>query len=419
MRTRLENLAGIALVDLEGTSPPYLAGPSMDQATCLNHAFLDMEGGQIVAFGTMEELRSGDYPQQVRSIDGTGRWAFPALVDSHTHMVFAKERSEEFEMRMRGASYAEIAAAGGGILNSAAALEARSEEALLDDLLLRLSQARSTGTAVVEIKSGYGLSLETELKMLRVVQKAKSLSRMPLFATFLGAHAVPKRFDGQREAYFNEVLHEMLPAVAHEGLADFVDIFCEDQYFTPDELARLAAAAQELGLPLKAHVNQFTTSGGLQASIAAQALSVDHLEVLSDQDLLDLQAAWTDRQGPIPVALPGCSLFLNIPYTPGRKIIDAGLPLAIASDFNPGSAPSSNLMLAWSLACHQMKLTPMEGLVGLTLNAAAALNAQKRFGSIAVGKEAHVCLTKPVQSLASLPYRFGENLVEHTFVFGL
>lgn len=390
----------------------------MDQATCVQEAFLDMEGGKIVAFGTMASLEHGDYPQNVRRVDGRGRWAFPAFVDSHTHMVFAQERSEEFEMRMRGASYAEIAAAGGGILNSAAALEARSEEALLDDLLKRLSQARSTGTAAVEIKSGYGLSLDSELKMLRVVQRAKALTRMPLFATFLGAHAVPARLAGQREAYFNEVIEQMLPAVAAEGLVDFVDIFCEENYFTPEELKHLAEAAAHLGLPLKAHVNQFTSTGGLQASIAAGALSVDHLEILTDQDLTDLQAAWAHGSGPIPVALPGCSLFLQIPFTPGRRIIDAGLPLAVASDFNPGSAPSSNLQLAWSLACHQMKLTPLEGLVSLTLNAAAALGVSDRMGSIALGKEAHICLSKPVQGLASLPYRFGENLIEHTFVFG-
>jgi imidazolonepropionase len=390
----------------------------MDQAPCIENAYLDMEGGQIVGFGPMADLEQESDAPHIRRIDGSGRWAFPAFVDSHTHMVFAKERSEEFEMRMRGASYAEIAAAGGGILNSAEAMATRSEEALLDDLLQRLSQARSTGTAVVEIKSGYGLSLETELKMLRVVQRAKSLTRMPLYATFLGAHAVPKRHQGQRETYFEEVIQKMLPAIASEELADFVDIFCEEQYFTPTELTRLAEAADKLGMPLKAHVNQFTSTGGLQASIAANALSVDHLEVLTEDDLADLSKAWSSGQGPMPVALPGCSLFLDIPYTPGRRLIDAGLPLAIASDFNPGSAPSSNLLTAWSLACHQMKLSPIEALVGLTLNGAAALKASTRFGSIALGKEAHVCLSKPIERLASIPYRFGEHLIEHTFVFG-
>jgi imidazolonepropionase len=214
------------------------------------------------------------------------------------------------------------------------------------------------------------------------------------------------------------VLTGMLPRIAAEGLADFVDLFCEENYFRPDQLRALADAAQSYGLPLKAHVNQFTSIGGIQAAIASRALSVDHLEVLTDDDLADLTAAWSGQMGPMPVALPGCSLFLQIPYTPGRRIIDAGLPLAIASDCNPGSAPSANLALAWALSCHQMKLTPMEALVGLTLNGAAALGASDRMGSIQRGKEAHVILTKPVSSLASLPYHFGENLVEHTFVFG-
>ncbi|MDA8788279.1 imidazolonepropionase [Schleiferiaceae bacterium] len=418
MRTRLENLDGLALAYMEDASPACLAGKDMDRAPIIQNAYLDMEGGTIVGFGPMASLEPEAHPPALRRIDGRGRWALPAFIDSHTHMVFAHERSEEFEMRMRGATYAEIAAAGGGILHSAKALEACSEAFLLEDLLRRLSQARSSGTAAVEIKSGYGLSMASELKMLRVIQQAKSLTRMPLFATFLGAHAVPTRFQGQREAYFEEVLQEMLPAIAAEGLADFVDIFCEENYFTPNELLRLAEAARNHGLPLKAHVNQFTSSGGLQASIASKALSVDHLEVMTSQDVTDLSNAWSAGSGPMPVALPGCSLFLDIPYTPGRSIIDAGLPLALASDFNPGSAPSSNLMLVWSLACHQMKLSPMEGLAGLTINAAAALGVSHRMGSIAVGKEAHVLLTKPIKGLASLPYHFGENLIEHTFVFG-
>ncbi|MDG1253301.1 MAG: imidazolonepropionase [Schleiferiaceae bacterium] len=418
MRTRLENLDGLALTFANEASPAFLSGKNMDEAPILRNAFLDMEGGMIVGFGLMDDIRPEDDPPRIRRVDGRGRWALPALIDSHTHMVFAEERSEEFEMRMRGATYAEIAAAGGGILNSAAALEVCSEESLVHALLQRLSQARTSGSAVVEIKSGYGLSLDAEIKMLRVIKHAKSLTRMPLFATFLGAHAVPSRFQGQREVYFDEVLNVMLPAIASEGLADFVDIFCEDQYFTPNELSRLAEAATRLGLPLKAHVNQFTSTGGIQASIASKALSVDHLEVMTEQDIADLKDAWSNSTGPMPVALPGCSLFLNIPYAPGRQMIDSGLPLALASDFNPGSAPSSNLMLVWSLACHQMKLTPMEGLVALTINAAAALGVSQRMGSIAIGKEAHVLLTKPIQGLASLPYHFGENLIEHTFVFG-
>ncbi|KRO75870.1 MAG: hypothetical protein ABR86_01635, partial [Cryomorphaceae bacterium BACL23 MAG-120924-bin60] len=306
MRTRLENLDGLALCYENGQSPAFLAGQAMDQAPVLKQAYLDMEGGFIVDFGAMDALDRSQDPQGLRVIDGQGRWAFPAFIDSHTHLVYAQERSGEFEQRMRGATYAEIAAAGGGILNSAQALEAMSEDALLQGLLKRLNQARNTGTAVVEIKSGYGLTLEAELKMLRVVQRAKTLSRQPLFATFLGAHAVPARHSGNTEAYFHEVLTGMLPRIAAEGLADFVDLFCEESYFRPDQLRALADAAQSYGLPLKAHVNQFTSIGGIQAAIASRALSVDHLEVLTDDDLADLTAAWSGQTGPMPVALPGC-----------------------------------------------------------------------------------------------------------------
>ncbi len=418
MRTRIENLQGMALVQDEAHEHAYLRGADMDSAFVLNNAFIEMEAGKIKEFGTMSELASSLKTPGTRIIDGRDRWILPAFIDSHTHLVYAKERSGEFDLRMRGATYAEIAAQGGGILHSAAALEHMSEDRLLEGLLDRLAQARTTGTAAVEIKSGYGLTVEAECKMLRVIQRAKAATRQPLFATFLGAHAVPSRHHGNKDAYMQEVITEMLPRVAQEGLADFVDIFCEEGYFAPHHLLALANASMQLGLPLKAHVNQFTSTGGLQAAIQAKALSVDHLEVLTKEDIQDLQQAWTHGKGPMPVALPGCSLFLDIPYTPGRALIDAGLPLAIASDCNPGSAPSTNLMLCWSLACHQMKLTPMEGLVGLTLNNAAALNASDRMGSIAIGKEAHLILTKPIQGLASLPYHFGENLIERTFVFG-
>ncbi len=418
MRTRLENLDGLALCYENGRGPSFLAGKAMNQAPVLRHAYLDMEEGHIVDFGHMDSLNPSQDPRDIRLVDGRGRWALPAFIDSHTHLVYAQERSLEFDQRMHGATYAQIAAAGGGILHSADALEAMSEDELLQGLLKRLHRARSTGTAAVEIKSGYGLTLDTELKMLRVIKQAKQQSRQPLFATFLGAHAVPARHAGDTDAYFQEVVHVMLPRIAREGLADYVDLFCEEHYFSPDHLRTLGQEAERFGLPLKVHVNQFTSIGGVQAAIECKALSIDHLEVMTDQDVNDVSAAWMKHPGPMPVALPGCSLFLNIPYTPARRLIDLGLPLAIASDCNPGSAPSANLSLAWSLSCHQMKLTPMEALVGLTLNAAAALGVSGRMGSIARGKEAHVILTKPISGLASLPYHFGENLLEHTFVFG-
>ena len=410
MRIRYQHLRGLALVDI---STSYLSGKAMDQAPILKDAFLDIEDGLIADYGSMSEIPDAK-PDQV--IDAHGQWILPAFIDSHTHLLYAGNRAQEFEMRMRGATYEEIAAAGGGILNSAKALAEASEESLLEDLLGRLKSARQTGTAAVEIKSGYGLSVEAELKMLRVIRRAAAVQPMPIASTFLGAHAVPSGYD--KAQYMDLVVQEMLPRVAAEQLADHVDIFCEDGYFDVDDTIRLAQAADQLGLPLKSHVNQFKSIGGLQASLQANALSVDHLEVLSDKDLYDLKSQHQNGSGSMPVALPLCSLYLDIPYTPGRRIIDADLPLAIASDCNPGSAPSSNLSLAWGLACHQMKLTPMEALSGLTINGASALGWSSRMGSITRGKEAHLILTQPIESPAEIPYRFGENLIAETLVFG-
>lgn len=412
MHTRYINLKGILSVE-ENPSVLTHQGEAMDKPSIIHHAFLDIVDGLIHDFGPMANLPEHAADQ---TIDADGQWMLPAFIDSHSHLLSAKNRVDEFEMRMRGASYAAIAEAGGGILNSAKAMAEASESDLIHGLLVKLKAARKTGTAAIEIKSGYGLSVESELKMLRVIQAAKQASDMPIAATFLGAHAVPEGYS--KEAYMDLVIDDMLPIIAHEGLADFVDIFCEDGYFTNDDLTRLASAAKQWNLPLKSHVNQFTSTGGLQASLASNALSVDHLEVFTDQDLEDLCAHFQQGKTCMPVALPLCSLYLNIPYTPGRQIIDANLPLAIASDCNPGSAPSSNLCLAWGLACHQMKLSPMEGLTALTLNAAAALNWSHRMGSIAKGKEAHLILTKAMDNPAEIPYHFGDNLIEKTLVHG-
>jgi imidazolonepropionase len=385
----------------------------MDNPSIIHHAYLEIVDGLIHDFGSMANL-----PVQAaeQTIDADGQWMLPAFIDSHTHLLSAKDRVDEFEMRMRGKSYEAIAKAGGGILNSAKAMAQASESDLIKGLLAKLSVARKTGTAAIEIKSGYGLSVDSELKMLRVIQAVKEASIMPIAATFLGAHAVPEGYS--REAYMDLVIDDMLPIIAKEGLADFVDIFCEDGYFTNEDLTRLASAASHWNLPLKSHVNQFTSTGGLQASLASNALSVDHLEVLTDQDLNDLTTHFQQGKTCMPVALPLCSLYLKIPYTPGRKIIDANLPLAIASDCNPGSAPSSNLCLAWGLACHQMQLTPMEGLTAITLNAAASLNWSHRMGSIAKGKEAHLILTKVMENPAEIPYQFGDVLIEETLIHG-
>jgi imidazolonepropionase len=340
----------------------------------------------------------------------------PGFVDSHTHLIHAGARVAEFRMRLDGASYQEIAAAGGGILNSAAALAQTDESALLDALLERLEMARSTGTVAAEIKSGYGLTFEAERKMLRVVRAAQSTQSMPLWATFLGMHALPK---GQNLDHFvGDAIDRWLPALADEGLVDFVDLFCEAGYFRTSDLLRLAEAADQRGIRLKAHTNQFHSIGGVSASIQAKALSIDHLEVLSEEDLMALQTAWSQGIAPMPVALPHCSLFLNIPFAPGRAIIDAGLPLALASDCNPGSSPSSDLRMAWSLATSQMKLRVDEGLTALTANAAFALGAQERMGRIQPGMEAHVLLTKPMADYAQIPYFTSENHLAQTLIYG-
>ena len=413
MRIRFTELAGV-VGSSETLAPHALRGVEMASLPQLRDAFVEVVDGKISALGPMSECPLADDGWQVQRCPG--QWMLPGFVDSHTHLVYAAPRVTEFRMRLDGASYHDIAAAGGGILNSAAAIARSDESALLDALLARLDTARSTGTVAAEIKSGYGLSLDAERKMLRVIQRARSLQPMPLWATFLALHAVPK--DRERADFVADAVDQWLPQLADEGLIDFVDVFCEANYFTADDLTRLGEAAGQRGIELKAHVNQFQSVGGIQASVAAAARSVDHLEVLTDADVEALKHAWTGGSGPMPVALPHCSLFLNIPYTPGRQIIDAGLPLAIASDCNPGSAPSSDLRMAWSLATHQMKLRVDEGLAALTANAAYAVNAHDRMGRIQPGMDAHVLLTQPMADYAELPYFTSENRIAQTLIYG-
>ena len=419
MRTRIENLKGLATLRKNDQNCDFLAGNSMDDWTMIDDAFIEMDSGLIHDFGDMNAC-----PQEtsnVRIIDGTGRFILPAFIDSHTHLVYAHDRSEEFNMRMHGLSYKEIAASGGGILNSSKQIMSSNEDQLLDSLLDRLEKSRNTGTAALEIKSGYGLTADSERKILRVIKRAKAQVSQKIWSTFLGAHALPLSYNGNHDAYIEEICSNMLPQFADEGLIDFIDIFCETNYFSPRHIDILCNTACKFNVPLKAHVNQFSSIGGLQAAIKNKAWSVDHLEFMTKQDHQDLQKAFQSNlsyRKPIPVALPGCSLFLDIPYTPGRQIIDSDLPLAIASDCNPGSAPSSNLGLCWSLACHKMKLTPKEGLAAITTNAAYALGAEKKMGHISNGIEANLILTKPISNLAFMPYSFGENNIEHTFIAG-
>jgi len=413
MRIRYTHLAGV-VGSPEALGTGALCGPQMNDLPIVRDAFVELVDDKIAALGSMTDCPVDDAGWDVRP--AKGQWMLPGFVDSHTHLIHAGARVAEFRMRLNGASYQEIAAAGGGILNSASALLQTDESALLDALLERLELARSTGTVAAEIKSGYGLTFEAERKMLRVVRAAQSAQRMPLWTTFLGLHALPK---GQNLDHFvGEVIDRWLPALADEGLIDFVDLFCEAGYFRTCDLLRLAEAADQRGIRLKAHTNQFHSIGGVSASIQAKALSIDHLEVLSEEDLMALQTAWSQGIAPMPVALPHCSLFLNIPFAPGRAIIDAGLPLALASDCNPGSSPSSDLRMAWSLATSQMKLRVDEGLAALTANAAFALGAQERMGRIQPGMEAHVLLTKPMADYAQIPYFTSENHLAQTLIYG-
>jgi imidazolonepropionase len=395
------------LVGVEYSPKRILRGAEMKQLQTINDAFVLVENGIIKDFGEMSAA-----PERADEvIDATGKFVFPSWCDSHTHLVYAAPRESEFVDKIKGLSYEEIAAKGGGILNSAKRLNETSEEELFDSAWQRLEEIKIQGTGAVEIKSGYGLSYEGELKMLRVIRSLKEKSKLTIKATFLGAHAFPMEYKQNHEGYIELLLEKLLPQIADEGLADFIDVFCEQNYFSAAETDRILEAGVRYGLKPKVHVNQFNIIGGVQASVKHGALSVDHLEHISDKDILTLKNSET-----MPVALPGCSFFLQIPYTPARRIIDAGLPLAVASDYNPGSTPSGNISFVVSLACIQMKMLPEEAINAATLNAAYAMEVENELGSICKGKKANLFITKPMPSLAYLPYSFGSNLVERVIL---
>ncbi len=396
-----------SLVGIRDADVSLVRGAEMKTLPAIENAFLLMENGLIKSFG-----KNKNAPERADEIiDATGKLVLPAWCDSHTHIVYAGSRESEFADRISGLTYEEIAAKGGGILNSAKRLAETSEAELFESAWQRLEEMKSTGTGAVEIKSGYGLSYAGELKMLRVIRKLKEKSALTIKATFLGAHAYPAQFKTNHEEYLKILIEELLPKIADEGLADFIDVFCEQDYFSAVETDRLLEAGVKHGLKPKVHVNQFSIIGGVQVSIKHNARSVDHLEYISAEDIAALKNSST-----MPVALPGCSMFLRIPYTPARRIIDAGLPLALATDFNPGSAPSGNMNLVNSLACVNMNMTPEEAVNASSLNGAYAMAVEQELGSVTVGKKANLILTKPVSSLAMLPYSFGSNLVEQTIV---
>tara|TARA_B100001059_G_scaffold45875_1_gene38676 strand:- start:3769 stop:4989 length:1221 start_codon:yes stop_codon:yes gene_type:complete len=395
------------LIGITENSNVLKKGKSQGEIQVLNDAYVVIRKGIIHDFGPMSVCPSTELTHH----NCSQKLVMPMYVDSHTHLVFANNRSNEMKMRLHGKSYKEIADAGGGIINSAKKLHDMSEQKLFDDAHFRLEQVIKSGTGAIEIKSGYGLNIEDEMKMLRVIRVLKQLSPIPIKSTFLGAHAVPEEFKNNKAAYMHLVCNEMLPRIAGENLADFIDIFCEIGYFDLDDLKQIIEAGDKYGIKAKVHVNQFNSFGAVQLACSYGAISVDHLEVMKDEDYNALEQSNT-----LATALPLCSLFLDIPYTPGKDLIKRNIPLVIASDFNPGSAPSSNLNLAFGLACSQMKLTPEEAYNALTYNAAFAMEIQNEVGSIQIGKKANLIITKPANGLEDIPYWFGESMISSVIV---
>ncbi len=410
----IKNIKG--LVGIDDGNILKKSGAEMSQLTIIENAFLLLEDGKIKDFGSMNSSQfsvNSEPSTDNKTIDATGKFVLPSFVDSHTHLVFAASREEEFVMRIKGKSYEEIAAAGGGILNSAKKLQAMSEDELFESALLRLNEMMSFGTGAVEIKSGYGLTVKDELKMLRVIKRLKKVSPIIIKATFLGAHAIPPEYKQNRNGYIDLIIDEMLPQIAEEKLADYCDVFCDQGFFSVDETDKILNAAAKFGLKAKIHGNELGQTGGVQVAVKNNALSVDHLEFAGDEEIDCLKNSET-----MPVALPNCSFFLGLPYAPARKMIDAGLPVCLATDYNPGSSPNPRMSFIVSLACTQMKLTPEEAINATTINGAFALELSKTHGSIAKGKVANVFITKQIPSLAYIPYSFGVDLVEQVIIGG-
>ncbi len=387
-----------------------LSGVEMKELPSIKDAFLLIEKDIIKDFGPMSSCPS---IENATVVEAKGKTVLPAWCDSHTHLVYAGNREQEFVDRINGLSYEEIANRGGGILNSAKNLNLASEDLLYNESKLRLEEVMRLGTGAIEIKSGYGLTVEGELKMLRVIKRLAQDYPIEIKATFLGAHAFPAEFKENHNGYIEILCNELMPKIAEEKLADYIDVFCETGYFSVEETERIMQNGKKYGLQPKIHVNQFTIIGGIQAAVKAEALSVDHLEVLNDEDIEILRGSKT-----IAVALPSCSYFISIPYTPARAIMDAGLPLAIATDFNPGTTPSGNMNFVVATACIKMRMTPEEAINAATVNGAYAMGLEKSHGSITIGKKANFIITKKIASYFELPYSFGTNLIDQVYIDG-
>lgn len=409
MKILIKNIK--SLLGVHETPPQFLSGKDMRNLPAIDNAWLAIENKVIVGYGEMNDWPGISDWRDLEVIDATGKYVLPTWCDSHTHLVYAGNRIGEFVDRIQGLSYEEIAARGGGILNSADRLEKCSEDELFENAMKRLDDIMAMGTGAVEIKSGYGLNTESELKMLRVIHRLNANHPLTIKATFLGAHAYPREFKDNHQGYIDLLVNEMIPEVGRQQLASFIDVFCEKNYFSVEDTDRILEAGAKYGLVPKTHVNQFNVIGGVGVSVKHKALSVDHLEVINEEDIAILKGSPT-----MPVALPGCSLFIKIPYTPARQIIDAGLPLALATDFNPGSTPSGNMNLVNSLACIQMNMLPEEVINASTINGAYAMGLHRTHGTISVDKKASVILTKEIHSPAELMYSFGTNNIDRVLI---
>ena len=411
MKTVIKNIS--ELVQVEHQIRKWVSGSEMSKIDTIKDGFIEIQDGIITAFGSMDQWTGIDDWNNTEIIDANGGMVFPSYCDSHTHLVFAGNRENEWEQRIKGASYEDIAKNGGGILNSAKKLQETSEDELLEKALQRAKEVMKMGTGAIEIKSGYGLTTEAELKMLRVIKRLKKLSPLTIKATFLGAHAIPQEYKTNKSAYLDLIIDEMLPQIAQEQLAEYIDIFCEEGYFSVEDTERLLEAAQSYGLIPKTHVNQFTIQGGVKASVKYKALSVDHLEIMNDEDIEALKGSEC-----MPTLLPSCSFFLGIPYGPAKKLMENDLPVALATDYNPGSSPSGNMNFVASLGCIRMGMTPEEVINATTINTAYAMGMSQELGSIAVGKKANLFITKPISSYAFIPYSFGHQYIDKIIING-
>ena len=411
MKLLVTNIAFLA--GIQPSDKLRLEGKEMARLETIANAFLYVEDGRIHSYGAMSDLAKCSLPSDVQQIDAKGGSVLPSWSDSHTHIVFAGSREQEFVDKIRGLSYAEIAKRGGGILNSADKLHEMSEDELYQQAMRRVDEVIRKGTGCIEIKSGYGLNTADELKMLRVIKRIKETTPLKVVATFLGAHAVSREYAGKQSEYVDLVIREMIPAVVKENLAEYIDVFCDTGFFTPEETARILEAGAKYGMRGKIHADELASSGGVEVGVRCNALSVDHLESMTAETIETLRGSET-----MPTALPGTSFFLNMPFALGRKVIDEGLPLAVASDYNPGSTPSGDMKFVISLACIKMRLLPAEAINAGTMNSAYAMGLSKDYGSITKGKVANFYITKPIPSVDFIPYAYTTPIVDRIFLRG-